>query len=234
MAPHLTEAQSEAQATAEAHWPQPGHLAALAVAGVGGALLLGLAVHSGPTWFDVWLHNFVVAHRGAHHTLARTLTQAGSTKIIWPMVALASLLFPRSRGWRRVATTLAFGGAAALAIGVRLGMSDVFNRPRPPAVDWAGTAGGFAFPSGHTSAATIGAGALGWALVRHLDHRIGRIAIWTAVVVYAGGVGWTRIWLGVHWPLDVLGAWFFGIGWMSGMAAVAIYVERRWPMHHGR
>jgi hypothetical protein len=33
--------------------------------------------------------------------------------------------------------------------------------------------------------------------------------------------------------LDVVGAWMFGTGWMSGMAAVAVYVERRWPMHHG-
>lgn len=230
MAAHVTDAQTDAQATARAHWPRPGHLAAVAVTGVVGAGLLGLAVRSGPTSFDVWLHTAVVAHRGAHHTLARTLTQAGSTKIIWPMVAVASLLFPRSRGWRRVATTLAFGGAAALAIGVRLAMSDVFNRPRPPAVDWAGTAGGYAYPSGHTSAATIGAGALAWAIIRHLDQRAGRIAIWLAAVAYAGGVGWTRIWLGVHWPLDVVGAWLFGVGWLSGMAAVALYVERRWRL----
>jgi membrane-associated phospholipid phosphatase len=149
----MTQAQSEARETAQAHWPKPGHLAAVGVGGVVGSLLIGVAVHSGPTAFDTWLHHLVVVHRGDHHTLARTLTQAGSTRIIWPVVAVASLLFPRSRGWRRVATTLAFGGAAALAIGVRLWMSEVLNRPRPPVVDWATTAGGFAYPSGHTSAA---------------------------------------------------------------------------------
>jgi undecaprenyl-diphosphatase len=234
MAAHVTDAQAEARATQRARWPQPSHLALLAGAGVLGALVLGLAVRSGPTSFDVWLHDFVVAHRGDHsHDLARTLTQAGSTKIIWPMVALASFIFPRTRRWRRVATTLAFGGTAALAIGVRLAMSDVFVRPRPPVADWTGTASGYSFPSGHTSAATIGAGALAWALVRHIDHRIARLAIWGAAILYAGMVGWTRIYLGVHWPLDVVGAWLFGTGWMSGMAAVAVYVERRWPQHHG-
>lgn len=227
MAPSMTEEQTEARETAEARWPDPKHLAAVAVAGVGGALLLGVAVHSGPTGFDRWLHDLVLDHRGAHHALARTLTQAGSTRIVWPVVAVASLLFPRSRGWRRVATTLAFGGAAALAIGVRLWMSVGFDRPRPPTIDWAGTAGGFAYPSGHTSAATIGAGALGWALYRHLNQRWARIAVWVAVVVYAGTVGWTRIWLGVHWPLDVVGGWLFGTGWMCGMAAAAVVVERR-------
>jgi membrane-associated phospholipid phosphatase len=223
----MTDEQSQARETAKARWPNPKHLAAVAAGGVGGALLLGVAVHSGPTAFDTWLHHLVITHRGDHHALARTLTQAGSTRIVWPVVAVASILFPRSRGWNRVATTLAFGGAAALAIGVRLWMSEAFDRPRPPAHDWAGTAGGFAYPSGHTSAATIGAGALGWALVRHLDRRWARITVWVAVVVYAGTVGWTRIWLGVHWPLDVVGAWLFGTGWMCGMAAAAVVVERR-------
>jgi undecaprenyl-diphosphatase len=226
----MTEDQSSPEpARADGRWPDPLHLAGLAVAGVAGSLVLGILVHPGPTAFDVSLHDFVVQHRGSHHTLARTLTQAGSTRIVWPLVAAAALLFPRSRGWRRVATTLAFGGAAALAIGARLEMSLVMTRPRPATIDWATTAGGFAYPSGHTSAATIGAGAMGWAVVRHLRRRWARVLVWVAVVGYAGLVGWTRIWLGVHWPLDVVGAWLFGAGWMSGMAAVAVWVERRFP-----
>lgn len=229
MASTVTQAQQEARQAAEAHWPRPSHLVVLAAGGVAGAVVLGITFHSGPTAFDTWLHHLVVAHRGQHHTLARTVTQAGSTKIIWPVVAVASLLFPRSRGWRRVATTLAFGGAAALAIGVRLLMSDLVRRPRPSTVDWVGTAGGFSFPSGHTTAATIGAGSLAWALVRHLDRRWARVATWVAAALYAGMVGWTRIWLGVHWPLDVAAGWSFGIGWISGMAALAVWVERRFP-----
>jgi membrane-associated phospholipid phosphatase len=226
----MTEEQSVGTGSrSDSRWPNPLHLAVLAVGGVAGALVLGASVRSGPTSFDIWLHNLVVQHRGSHHTLARTLTQAGSTRIVWPLVTAAALLFPRSRGWRRVATTLAFGGAAALAIGVRLEVSLVTSRPRPATIDWATTAGGFAYPSGHTCAATIGAGAMGWALVRHMDRRWARVGVWAAVICYAGMVGWTRIWLGVHWPLDVVGAWLFGAGWMSGMAAGAVWVERWFP-----
>jgi membrane-associated phospholipid phosphatase len=208
-------------------WPNPRHLLVLAAGCLATSALMGLAVRSGPTPLDTWLHDVVVRHRGNDgHDLARTLTQGGSTRIVWPMVAVAALVFPRTSGRRRWVTTLAFASAAALAIGVRLELSLALSRPRPPNLDWVTTAGGFAYPSGHTSAATIGAGALGWAITRHLKRRNARAVVWVAVAAYAAVVGWTRIWLGVHWPLDVLGAWLFGVGWMSGMAAFATWVER--------
>jgi membrane-associated phospholipid phosphatase len=207
-------------------WPNPLHLMVLASGCLATSALIGLAVRSGATPLDTWLHGVVVRHRGNGHDLARTLTQGGSTRIVWPNVAVAALVFPRATGRRRWVTTLAFAAAAALAIGVRLEMSLALSRPRPPNLDWVTTAGGFAYPSGHTSAATIGAGALGWAITRHLNGRRARAVVWVAAATYAVVVGWTRVWLGVHWPLDVLGAWLFGVGWLSAMAAFATWVER--------
>ena len=201
-------------------------LAAVGFGAVAASVALGLAVRSRVTSVDTWLHGVALHHRGFDPDILRTLTQAGSTKVVWPLVIVAALVFPRSRGWRRWATTAAFAGSAALAIGVRLELSLILTRSRPPAADWAGTASGFAYPSGHTTAATIGAGALGWAITRHLKHRWAQVAVWAAVVLYAGMVGWTRIWLGVHWPLDVVGGWLLGAGWLCAMAAYASWVER--------
>jgi undecaprenyl-diphosphatase len=94
------------------------------------------------------------------------------------------------------------------------------ERARPPIADWAAPAGGNSFPSGHTTAATIGAGLLAWAVCRHLPNPAGRAAVWGLAVLYAATVGWSRVWLGVHWPLDVAGGWLFGTGWLAAAGTV--------------
>src|SRR2546430_2671644 len=74
-------------------------------------------------------------------------------------------------------------------------------------VDWASYA---AFPSGHAMTATVVCGLLLWLLHRYGPGR----AVWrTALamgVVSVLGVGLTRVWLGVHWPSDVVGGWLLG------------------------
>jgi undecaprenyl-diphosphatase len=119
------------------------------------------------------------------------------------------------------------GALVALGIGVRLATSEAVHRVRPPQRDWAMDAGGYAFPSGHTTAATLAAGLLAWAVSRHLTDRRGRFAVWVLAVGYAGLVGWSRVWLGVHWPLDVLGGWVLGSSWLAGIAALVAVAPHR-------
>jgi len=185
----------------------------------------GAVVHAGVPSMDTALHDFAVQHRGPVLSLARTITQSGSTAVIWPVIAGAALAFPRSGSPRRWLVTAAVAAGGGAAIGVRLLLSDVVRRARPPEQDWGTVAGGFAYPSGHTNAATIGAGLLAWALTRHLRTRRARVVVWTLAVLWAGSVGLTRVLLGVHWPLDVVGGWLLGTGWLALMAALAIRFE---------
>lgn len=184
-------------------------------------------MHTHSPALDTWLHGVAVHHRRQVIGFARTVTQGGSTRVVWLVVAAAALVFPRTPGPGRWVTSAAVFAATAAGIEVRLQASRAVGRPRPPPVDWAAPAGGFAFPSGHTTLSTLAAGVLAWAVTRHLRGARARTAVWTAAVACAATVGWSRVWLGVHWPLDVVGGWLLGAGWLAGMAAVTHLLQRR-------
>ncbi|MGI5441600.1 phosphatase PAP2 family protein [Streptomyces shenzhenensis] len=114
--------------------------------------------------------------------------------------------------WRRRAWWTALWLAAVCALGTALQQSlkAAVGRPRPVWPDPVDSAHYAAFPSGHAMTATVVCGLLLW-LLRHLGA--GR-ALWRTAVAVAAvcvlGAGLTRVWLGVHWPSDVLGGWLLG------------------------
>ncbi|MBA4860618.1 phosphatase PAP2 family protein [Streptomyces sp. PSKA54] len=114
--------------------------------------------------------------------------------------------------WRHRAWWLALWVAATCAIGtcIQQSLKAAVGRERPVWPDPVDSAHYAAFPSGHAMTATVVCGLLLW-LIRL--YGAGR-ALWRAAVVLAVfsviGVGLTRVWLGVHWPSDVLGGWLLG------------------------
>lgn len=128
--------------------------------------------------------------------------------------------------WRRSAWWTALWLATTCALGTVLQQSlkALLDRPRPVWPDPVDSAHYAAFPSGHAMTATVVCGLLLW-LLHHYDA--GR-AVWRTAMVLATisvtGVGLTRVWLGVHWPSDVLGGWLLG----ALVVAVAVGAYERW------
>ncbi|MEU2026372.1 phosphatase PAP2 family protein [Streptomyces sp. NPDC016469] len=137
--------------------------------------------------------------------------------------------------WWRGARPLAVWVAATTLLSalVQQGVKAAVDRGRPQWADPVDSAHYAAYPSGHAMTATVSCGLLLWLL-----HRSGaRRGVWWAAVGAAAvsvlGVGLTRLYLGVHWPSDVLGGWLLG----AALAALAIRGFDRWcaaaPAHRG-
>ena len=108
----------------------------------------------------------------------------------------------------------------ALGTAVQQGLKAVVGRDRPVWPDPVDSAHYAAFPSGHAMTATLVCGLLLWLLHRHgVDRALWRTALAVAVVSVTG-VGLTRVWLGVHWPTDVVGGWLFGALLVTAAAGV--------------
>lgn len=105
-------------------------------------------------------------------------------------------------------------------------LKHVFVSPRPPDEFVAASqqSGGFGFPSGHTMSALVVVGCLAYVLMRTSDRRWVRLAVPALSALVVLSMGFSRIYVGAHWPSDVLGAYLWGSLFTVGM--VACY--RRW------
>ena len=178
---------------------------------------LTLAVTSSGHAFavDATIHDWLKAHRAPGLTRAAlAVTATGASGVVVPAVLVLSLLAGRGAGLERLLPAVLATGVLLLGIGVRLAVSDLVARKRPPSGDWAGFAHGHAFPSGHTTTSALTAGVLIWVAAGRLSGGPRR-AVVVVLAAWAVSVGLTRAYLGVHWPTDVLGGWLLALTWLS-------------------
>ncbi|MGH3231459.1 MAG: phosphatase PAP2 family protein, partial [Streptosporangiaceae bacterium] len=124
--------------------------------------------------------------------------------VVFPLAA-ASAIAARRAGWPE---GCAPGLIVASGAAIRRVLSRALARPRPPATLWLTEPEGFSMPSKHTSLAVLTAGACASGIGISGPARHG------APLLIAVAVGASRVYLGVHWPTDVLAAWLFAEGWL--------------------
>lgn len=153
----------------------------------------------------------------------RDLTALGSFSVLGLMVigVLGYLLLTGKRVMALLVLVSVIGGALVSSI-----LKELFSRPRP-SFEHAAEVFTASFPSGHALISTVTYLTLGALLARVQASARLRIYIIAIAVLLSLVIGLSRLYLGVHYPTDVLAGWCLGAAWAGLCLAVAAWLQRR-------
>jgi undecaprenyl-diphosphatase len=140
------------------------------------------------------------------------LTSLGGAAVLGLVVA-AVAGFLLLQGRNRTALAIVITSASGELVGEVL--KHAFNRPRPTVVPHLRQVFSTSFPSGHAMESAIVYLTLGAMLMRVADRRVTKMYILSVAMFLTVIVGVSRVWLGVHYPTDVIGGWMIGLVWAS-------------------
>lgn len=185
---------------------------------LGGFVWLGYQVRSGePTAMDLSLRAWVRSFETPSLTaLMWGASVYGAPRLLGPLGIAAAAAF-LLRGWRRGAALVAatLGGAILL----NGGLKTLFARIRPqPFYDYYPAPDSYSFPSGHALFATCFFGGIAVLMAHRLESRTGQVLIWLVALVLIFLISVSRIYLGVHYPTDVIGGFAVGVIWVIAVA----------------
>ncbi len=189
--------------------------ASVGAAGIAVVLLIGLAIGHWPFAFD---RAIIVGLRdwGGPSWLpkvAADVTALGGGVILTIVVLLATGLLAVQRLWLSAAATLAASISGGLVVSL---VKTEVARPRPDLVDHLVQVSNMSFPSGHSANSAIVYLTLAGLASQVTVSAAARRYILVIAILMVGAIGCSRVYLGVHWPSDVLAGWSFGTLWALG------------------
>ena len=180
------------------------------------------------TPFDRDILFWMYHHRAKWLTQAATfLAHMGSPPVIVSLAFVAALVGLVWRKVRGAAWTLpiAVVGAGVIIQGVKL----LVHRPRPSFFVPLLHEAGFSFPSGHSLIAMVIYGLLGYFALKPFRSAVARFLVRLATVLIIVLIGVSRVYVGVHYPTDVLAGWTAGVPWLITCMGLHEVLTRRWP-----
>lgn len=186
--------------------------------------LLAWAVSAGLTdGFDASMRGGVNALTSSWLTwLAFFFSFIGSAPV-WLCVTIVTCAVFWKLTWQREAIDLAIAMTSAIVLGNVLKLS--FARARPE-VFFGEAPPTFSFPSGHALYAACLYGALAWLIADRISDPARRVALWAGAILLAGAIGLSRIYLGVHYPTDVIGGYLVAVFCIGLVTAFRANAER--------
>jgi undecaprenyl-diphosphatase len=203
--------------------PQP-NKAILLLGWIGGLLILiwlGQQMRRGDTPpFDDRIRLLVHAHAiPAVTALMRGLSLIGRPEILIAAGALVIFWLARTG---RARTAVLFGIVVAGAEIVDQLLKLVFHRMRPVPFFGLAEPRGYSFPSGHALVSCAFFGMLAALAAARTPSRARRCFYYAAAAAMTAAIGFSRVYLGVHYPSDVLGGWAAAVSWLFSVAWVRL------------
>lgn len=130
-----------------------------------------------------------------------------------------------------------WGNAVLITVSVLAGLGlnhllkDVFDRGRPDIVPHLVDVSTKSFPSGHAMMSAVVYLTMGTLLAQASDRWRVKLFVMGLAVVMTLAIGTTRVYLGVHYPTDVLAGWSIGLAW-AALAWLVGWAIRRWGPRH--
>lgn len=209
-------------------------VAGIIVAAIGTWLFAELAEHvmaGGTHAFDEAALRWVSTHhsRGLDG-LMLDITALGASTVVLMIVCVSGLFLTLTRHkYSALLLIVATGGGMLLDRMLKL----TFDRPRPHIFMWGTHASMSSFPSGHAMSATIVYGTVAYLAARLQKHRLARWLTLLVAAVIILLIAASRVYLGVHYPSDVLAGSIIGLSWaafcMATLEAIQRFSQRQAP-----
>jgi membrane-associated phospholipid phosphatase len=205
---------------------------ALGILGAYGFAKLAEVVKKGYTQqYDVAILTWIHGHqREGLTTFMREMTYLGTGAVVIVVVGVAALFLWHTEHKHSARLLLASTiGGIILNNSLKL----IFHRDRPSVFDWGTTVASSSFPSGHAMSATVVYGTVAYLVARLQKRRISRVLTLATAFLLILTICFTRLYLGVHYPSDVIGGIVVGLAWagfcMATLEASLVIARRRAP-----
>jgi undecaprenyl-diphosphatase len=181
--------------------------------------------------FDVAVLQWIHVHQTPLLTqLLVEMTYLGTGTVVMTVVGVAALFLWHTEHKHSARLLLAATIGNIILNGA---LKLVYHRARPSVFEWQTVAVSSSFPSGHAMSATVVYGTVAYLLMRLQKHMWAKALTLSGAIILILLICFTRLYLGVHYPSDVLGGIIVGLAWaafcMATLEASLVIGRRRAP-----
>lgn len=174
----------------------------------------GVTAADRPVW------SWLVGHRSAGwSTVMRAVTDIGGTGVVAGLALTVAVVLawrrPERRGDALLIAVVVAGVGALIVVS-----KPIVGRARPPLAQRLVEETNQSFPSGHATASVALLGVLLVVLLPLVSRRWARMLMIIGALLVVALIGFSRLYLGVHWATDVVGGWLTGATWLFGCLSV--------------